>query len=321
MNLSVGIMGAGRMAQGFDAPGDAQVLSLAHAVTRTQDLTLGSFFDADPERAGAAEARWSVTPGPREREAWLATGWDVVLIATPDACHGADLADVLARRPRAVLVEKPLSTDPNEAARLLEAAAATGVALLVDFPRRYHRGVAAVAGIIDEERLGRPLAASFVHSGSAEHAAVHMLDLFHGWWGDGWRVERRASGGNASLLAFVRGGERVDASVQRLPGNPYYVWEMSVLCESGRVALVRSPEVLELSRPAPHPLYPGFDVLTPEASWDMEAEPLLCRVMADLVDAASDADVARARLARETSSQRFTGAVLRELATRAETAA
>jgi predicted dehydrogenase len=83
----VGILGAGRIAQSFDAPGAAHVLSLAHAVSRSTAFRLGGFFDVRAERAVAAERRWGCAPSPRTREAWLDSGWDVVCIATPEAAQ------------------------------------------------------------------------------------------------------------------------------------------------------------------------------------------------------------------------------------------
>src|SRR5262252_5059042 len=56
--LVVGILGAGRMAQGFDDPHSPHVLSLAHAVHVSPGFRLGGFFDRRPERAELAERRW-----------------------------------------------------------------------------------------------------------------------------------------------------------------------------------------------------------------------------------------------------------------------
>ena len=82
--LRVGILGAGMMAQGFDRPGSARVLSMAHAFNRSGVFTLGGFFDLQQERAEAAERTWGVVPSPRHRLEWLDADWDIVYIATPD---------------------------------------------------------------------------------------------------------------------------------------------------------------------------------------------------------------------------------------------
>jgi hypothetical protein len=311
--LRVGIMGAGRMAQGFDAPGDRHVLSLAHAVTRCDDMALDGFFDLDSASTARAESRWDVPETPRVREAWLDAGWDVIVIATPDHCHGDDLGGALARQPGAVIVEKPLATDPRQADALLDRARELGIPVFVNFPRRHHSGVGEVGAAIGAGRLGRPLAAQFVYSGAPDHSAIHMLDLFHQWWGGAWSVESAGSSDSTVLLTLQREGKAVAASFCRLPGDPYYLWEMTVLCEAGKIALTRSPEVLEVFRPAPHPLYETFSVLTPDMSFDMESEPLLSCLMEAVVATVGDEKKTSDQLAREQASQKFSGTVLDHL--------
>jgi hypothetical protein len=311
MTLSVGIMGAGRMAQGFDAPGSKEVLSLAHAAQCTAGMVLGGFYDRDPARAQIAEQRWDVSESPRQRDVWLDRGWDVICIATPDDQHGCDLADALARRPSAIVVEKPLSTDSDEAVGLLEQAAALGVPVLVDFPRRYHSGVEALASLIERGELGNPLSASFAHSGSAAHAGVHMFDLFHQWWDRDWQVDHAGCSGDTHLLALRDGDTNLPLTVARLPDDPYYLWDMSILCQGGCITLTHSPEVLELSVPAPHPLYSDFQVLTPHLSFEMEGEPLLQRLMETVLEVAHDAGRARAHAVLEQRRQQFSGKILR----------
>ena len=311
MVLSVGIMGAGRMAQGFDAPGSKDVLSLAHAVQCTTGMMLGGFYDIDPARAQIAEQRWVVRESPRQRDIWLDSGWDIICIATPDDRHGSDLADALARRPRAIVVEKPLSTDLNEAIDLLQQAVALGVPVLVDFPRRFHGGVETVAGMIERGELGNPLSASFAHSGSAVHSGVHLFDLFHQWWDRNWQVEHAGCSGDTNLLALRDGSINLPLTIARLPGDPYFLWDMSILCQGGQIVLTRKPEVLEVNVPVTQLLYPDFQGLTPHLSFGMQDEPLLQRLMEFVLVVARDTNRARAHFVLELRRQKFSGRILK----------
>jgi len=316
----VGILGAGRMAQGFDDPRSPHVISLAHAVQASRGFRLGGFFDQRPERAEAAERRWSCPPSPRGRADWLSQTWDVVLIATPDAEHGADLRDVLARKPKGIVVEKPVATDGAEGLRLLEEAERLGVPVLVDFPRRWHSGIAAAAQHIGAGRLGMPIAATLTYSGDGAHSAVHMLDLFHTWWGPGWTPTLVSRTGDVALVTFRHGRDALTASFVNVPADRYYVWEMHVWCERGKIELSRSPEVLEVSGVDAHPLYSAFQVLTPRERFQMEDEPVLVRMMETLAAAIADHDAARMLLRREIDSQAFSAEVLRCLETPASAA-
>jgi len=313
--LVVGILGAGRMAQGFDDPHSPHVLSLAHAVQASRRFRLGGFFDHRPERSEAAERRWGCPPSPRGRADWLSQPWDVVLIATPDAEHAADLRDVLARKPKGIVVEKPVATEPAEGLRLLEEAERLGIPVLVDFSRRWHSGVTVAARHLAAGRLGKPVAAVFTYSGDSAHSAVHMLDLFHTWWGAGWKPTLAGRGGDVACVTLRRGLDAVTISFVSVAADRYYVWEMHVWCEHGKVELCRSPEVMELSGLGPHPRYSTFRVLTPLERYPMEDEPVLSRLMETLADAIADPDAARALLRREIESQAFSAEVLRCLET------
>ena len=313
--LQVGIMGAGKMAQGFDRPGDQHILTLAHAVFASPAFQLGGFFDRDAKRAEAAERKWGCLPSPRDRTAWLNQSLDVVCIATPDVQHAADFRDVLMHKPKAILMEKPVATDQEEAVGLLREASRLGVPVLVDFPRRWHPGVAAVLDEISQGHLGKPLAATFVYSGDAIHSAVHLLDLFHTWWGGGWDVSLEYRQGNAAHLTLSRNSEVVATSFIQVSAKAYYVLEMQIYCEKGKIELSRSPEMLNIYELKPHPLYPSFEVLTSLNSYQMEEEPLLSRLMETLEDMIADPDVARAQTQREMDSQAFSGQVLQWLET------
>ena len=308
--LRVGILGAGRMAQGFDDPDSKDVLTLAHAIATCPDLELGGFFDLQTGRAEEAEAKWKCPPSPRNRAAWLEQSWDVVCIATPNDQHEPDFRDVLARRPKAILVEKPLATNMTAASYLLHEAQGLNVPVVVDFPRRWHSAVESVKDCISSGLLGKPVSAVFTYVGAPSHSAIHMLDLFHTWWGGQWTVQRVGGGENCAILELCRLDDRLSASFIGLPETHHYVWEMAIHCEHGKLELSRSPEVLEIFLTGPHPKYPAFSVLTPWQRYDMEAEPLLSRLMEHIVRICQDGKLAKQQIQHEIESLAFATSVL-----------
>lgn len=308
--LRVGIMGAGRMAQGFDDPNSKDVLTLAHAITTCQELELGGFFDLHASRAEVAEARWECPPSPRDRAVWLEQSWDVVCIATPNDQHESDLRDVLAHRPKAILVEKPVATNQAAASHLLREAQDLSVPVLVDFPRRWHSAIVSVRDCISSGLLGKPVAAVFTYVGAPSNSAIHMLDLFHTLWGGQWTLRREGGGMNCSILELCRQDHRVSAAFIGLPASHHYVWEMEIHCEHGKLEFSRSPEVLEIFLTGPHPKYPAFSVLSPRQRYDMEAEPLLQRLMEHIVRVSRDKNLAKQQIHHEIESLAFSSSVL-----------
>lgn len=303
--LTVGILGAGRIAAGFDAPGDDRVQTLAHAVSRQPQFILSGFYDQDSARALAAEAKWNCPASPRTRPAWLAAGWDVICIATSDDAHAADLRDVLTQRPRAVLVEKPLAANDAEATKLLQSARRRGVPLLVDFPRRAHPAVSEITRLLHSGALGEVRRVAGHYSGGARHNGIHLLDLVAAWLPPVTSV-RKLGGGSAELLLELRTGKRrVPFLLAEATQPDCYVWELRVETERGRVELAGSPEMLRVSRPGPHPNFSGFTALLPRHEWPMEDEPLLLRVVERLAELAASPKAAGAQWELELERQRF----------------
>ncbi len=88
---------------------------------------------------------------------------DAVLIAAPDALH-AELVLACIKAGKCVLCEKPLASDPKDAARVLEAETRAGVRLVsMGFQRRFDPYHVAVKEMAASGRLGTPLLWKGVH--------------------------------------------------------------------------------------------------------------------------------------------------------------
>lgn len=306
----IGIMGAGRIAQGFDRPGDPNVLTVAHAVSRSSDFVLGGFFDLDATKAAAAERKWSAPHSPREREAWLQGGWDVIYIATPDNCHDQDFRDALSACPKAIFVEKPLSLNSAQGETLLQQAEEAGVAVLVNYQRRWHSKVQEMAARVREGDLGRLQAGTLTYSGGTSHNGVHLLDLLSLWLeGD---LSARLSGreGMTTLLSLSTPAGNAPFSLTDLASEHYFVCEMHLFFSEGRIDLGGYPESLSASHREQDPLYEGFSVCPQEPSHEMEEEPLLEYSLTRLAEIINDPLQRTAQFEIEKRSTRFISHVL-----------
>lgn len=303
--LRAGVLGAGRIASGFDAPRDRQVQTLAHALKLCPRFKLAGFFDRDPRCSIAAEKKWSCAPSPRNRKTWLDAGWDVVLIATPDDAHAEDLSEVLKRRPRGVLVEKPLAPDGNAALRLLRLAQRLGVPLLVDFPRREHLALRQIGQRLRAGTWGAIRRISGVYSAGVRHNGVHLLDLIAAWLPPVSAVRKLAASAHEGLFEVRTARTRVPLILADAAQTGCYVFELCVETERGRIELSGIPEMLHLSLPAPHPNFAGFTALKAARQWPMENEPLLLRSVERLARIAASPTRARAQIRLEIQRQIF----------------
>lgn len=162
------VVGPGAIAQRF-----------AQALAGIPGQRLAAVIGRDAARAGAFAARWSAGGEPARVHASLAvlgTGAiDAVYVATPHPAHGGAVRAALEAGLH-VLCEKPLVTDPEEAAELCALARRRGRLLMEAFWSRLLPVMPVVRSWIAAGRIGRVqgLQASFCFALPFDPAARHF---------------------------------------------------------------------------------------------------------------------------------------------------
>lgn len=145
--LRVGVIGTGGMG--------ARHARNIHSQVGNARLTAVMDIDVDRAAAVAETARAEVFKDGFELIA--SDSVDAVIIASPDPTHSGFAAACLEHRKHA-LVEKPLATDLDGAATIVESEAALGRRLLqVGLMRHYDPQHVAVGDALDRGEIGRPL--------------------------------------------------------------------------------------------------------------------------------------------------------------------
>lgn len=177
--------------------------SHGRAVQNTVGLRLAGVCDRSEEQLGAARADFPEIRCYRSTEAVASDDdIDVVIIATPPSTH-VELAAQMLAVGRHVVVEKPLCFTVAEAKRLLDQAAAMGVALTVNQNRRWDPDFLAIHHAVVAGALGEVFnMETFV--GSFAHPCRQ------------WHSERSISGG----VEYDWGAHHIDWILQIMPGLP-----------------------------------------------------------------------------------------------------
>ncbi|HVB77190.1 MAG TPA: Gfo/Idh/MocA family oxidoreductase [Candidatus Nitrosotalea sp.] len=185
MTLGWGIIGPGGIAQSAMAP----------AIAADPNSHLAAVVSRDQGRADEFAQKHGATWAGTDYEAMLARpDVDVVLITTPNAQHAAQAISA-ARAGKHVLSDKPLAGSAEEAQQVIDACAAAGVKLGLNFQTRHHacfqeaRRVIASGAIgdvvvvqIDAGNGGRPpggwrLDPNLAGLGAVNNIAVHIYDV------------------------------------------------------------------------------------------------------------------------------------------------
>lgn len=152
---------------------------LAPALAAAPSAQLWSVLSRDKDRAGAFAAKHgAVAPNPAydDLDMLLADpDLDAVLIASPDKLH-ADQGVRAAQAGKHILTEKPMATDREGAAEMVNAAEKAGVCLGVAYHMRWHMGHRALFEAAQDGTFG-----------TLRHMRIHWPTPAQN--ADGWRAK------------------------------------------------------------------------------------------------------------------------------------
>ena len=246
--LRAAILGCGRIAGAVAEP-DGRPTTHAQALVAAGDgpFQLAAVSDADADRAKAFAARWKAQVVCAAADL-AAAALDLVVVATPDTAHAADLMRLLAgpRPPRLVVMEKPLCVSPGELAAIEEALARQSqTTVVVNHSRRFDPTHRAVRELIATRRLGPVVGVRWVYYGGWLHIGVHLVDTLRMLLGDEITADAIRRGcedraGDPCLDGDFRSSvwPRARILIESYPEQAFQLFEGEIRMQDGRVRLL-----------------------------------------------------------------------------------
>ncbi len=195
-----GIAGCGWVARDYGAP----------AIASSRNGGLAALYDPDPRALAriAPEDRAAARTG-RLDEFLHHPGLDAVYVATPNHAHRA-VVEAAAAAGLAVLCEKPMALDADDARAMGEACERHAVFYATAYDQRFHAAHRHAAGMIAEGTIGRIAALRLVYA----------CWVGSDWSEDNWRIDPARAGGGALFdlaphgldLAAMLLGEPIEAA-------------------------------------------------------------------------------------------------------------
>lgn len=265
VTIKVAIVGLGRIGATYPSAGGVPRSHLA-AVLGTPGMRVGALVDAD-EAARQAAAR--LAPGAAcvaSLDAVAAGSIDLVVDARPPMNRAALVRAAAAKGARGVILEKPVAMDVAGAAEVVAAARETGLAVRVNFHRRFDAGHQRTKTAMGE----KPIGALAVYGKGLANYGSHLIDLMLEWMGPiaAVRAEERdrAEGSDPSIGFDVRFTSGAEAAVRTLPAAAFDVLDVTFFGAATRVDLMNGGAMRRLSRAMPDLVYPGYTHLAETAS-------------------------------------------------------
>jgi predicted dehydrogenase len=272
------------------APGRLGAGAQSHAAAwaRQDGVRLVALCDSDPVALRAAMERWGVGRGFEELDELLVqVRPEIVSVCTPDATHAPVLRRVLeAPSVRAVLAEKPLALDSDDARGIVRTAEERGVLLAVNYGRRSLPSHRRLQAWLQEGGIGAIRAVNGVYSRGLKHNGTHWLDLARFLVGEIVQVVGFGTPAHAAedptvdvALRFASGAR---GTLSGVPSLTYSIFEMDLIGSTGRVRVVEAGHRFDVTAVGPSPRFADFQELLPAPGPLGGLEDLVGHAAADL---------------------------------------
>lgn len=292
MPLRAAVIGCGRIgSMAADDPKLKAVYSHAQGYSLCPATELVAVCDSDERRAEECARRWGLQSGFTSVEETLEKARpDIVSVCTPDETHAAILGAVLRDQGvRGILAEKPLALSVAEAEEIAGRAEANGVALAVNYTRRFSDRHARMRERVSERLIGEIQTISGYYTKGILHNATHWIDLARWFAGD---IESVAG---LSSEPFGERDRMVDARfifksgargvLQGCRDDAFTIFDMDIVGTRGRVRLADFGLRHEVFLVRDDPNYSGYRSLGRESDELAAPEDTLLRAVEDLAQA------------------------------------
>jgi len=268
--LSVLIVGCGNIAGGFDRgrPHGEWPVTHAGAYRRDGRFRLAACVEPDTARREDFMTSWSIGEGYASMTELVDRGmaFDVVSICSPTLYHGDNLETALALMPTAVLCEKPITPSLGESERLVRRYAEAGVALGINYNRRWDPAIIQLRKEIADGAWGALRSATAVYNKGVLNNGSHMLDLLAHLFGS---LELIAAG--PSVHDFFDDDPTVPAWLAERTGAPIYLtcghaadyslFELRLVFSEGTVSIENGGERWRVRHVVASERFAGYRVL------------------------------------------------------------
>lgn len=285
----VAIIGAGRIAAGFDTPKSNLILTHAHAILKNPRTTLVGFVDTDKNAASVAARRWSTRFFSTIQELYQETSPEIVIVCTPDSAHYKVLKDLLRFHPRLVICEKPITTRLSDSKKIIAAYNQARIPLLINYSRRFDAAMLDFKTRLAQGQFGKVLWATYLYTKGVLHNGSHAIDLARWLFGEvtasqalmartDYTAEDRTVG---AFLTLARCPE-----FYLIPGDEksYSVFELDIGATRGRVRFTDFGFTIESQEVESDPRYKGYRQLSAPKPTPTQLEGSLSALLSNALD-------------------------------------
>lgn len=283
------VIGCGLIGAAHTFSSKVGVYSHTEAYEACPATRLVAVCDLDIGRAETAAKRWNVAAFTDPTQLYAQIKPEIVSICTPDATHPDALRQAFAAPSiRAILVEKPLALDPEEAQCLVDEAAQNGILLAVNHSRRFAPGHRKLATQLRNGLIGEIVRFHGYYTKGTRHNGTHWFDWVRMLAGEIVAVQGfdslHETGADPTLDARLTLANGAIGNLSALDHRIYSLFELELLGTAGRLTIIDSGHNFRLETAGDSPRYAGYKTLLPLDCGDAGMHDTLLHAVTDMAE-------------------------------------
>ncbi|MBL4783970.1 MAG: Gfo/Idh/MocA family oxidoreductase [Cohaesibacteraceae bacterium] len=263
------IVGLGQVAFGYDinSLNENVVLSHARAFATHPAFVLIGGVDPSEQQCAKFSKIYNCDAGSDLISILKQTAPEVVVIAAPTSQHGKLLKMVLEHvNPLAILCEKPLSYDLEEAQSIVKLCHEHNCLLYVNYLRRTEPGAQEIKRRLKNGRIAKPLKGVVWYTKGLLHNGSHFTNLLEYWLGRVISFKVISVGKTQGSLDSEPDVQLsfADCTVTLLAARKenFSFHEIDLISPNGRLRYQQGGTKITWQQAVPDPLFEGYNVLS-----------------------------------------------------------
>lgn len=190
------VVGLGQIGQGYDYDRDNKLFVMTHASAYSQHplFELVGGVDTNSQSRQLFERKYRRPSFETVAGAMQALSPVIASVATPTACHLDTFKALAPYKLRAIVLEKPIAGDVTQAKMIAELADNYGIALLVNYVRRYEPGTQQLRKMLSDNLIGKVYKGVVCYGKGFMHSGSHFIDLLSYLLGEATLVSTISTG-------------------------------------------------------------------------------------------------------------------------------
>lgn len=180
------VIGLGQIGQEYDFynSDSSIILSHASAIKYHDNFELVSAVDPDISKCNRFEEKFKKNAFLSSQILFSYHKPEVIVIAAPTDNHLPLLIEAIEQKPKAIILEKPISNSEKESNEILEISNNTDCKICVNYIRRFNPAIQELKRIIDNGELGQIYKGVIWYTKGIVNNGSHFIDLLIWFFGE-----------------------------------------------------------------------------------------------------------------------------------------